>query len=341
VRDLLLIVGLALASSGAVALIGALVLRVMPGRSVLIHVTTLLVVTVASVLAGVIAVAQAIFISAHDLQVLLVVLTAANLASLVVVLAVGRRLGQASMWAAEAQARERQLERRREIVAWVSHDLRTHLAGLRAMTEALEDRVVTAPEAVADYHHRMRVDVDRLSALVDDLFELARIDAGAPRLTMHAVSLGDVVSDAVAMATPMAQAKGVRLVSSPGTYGVVAASEPELGRVFVNLLVNAIRHTPADGVVTVDGGADDSSGWVRVTDSCGGIPEPDLDRVFDVAFRAEAARGRAHDDEVTRSGRGGLGLAIVRGLIAEHNGSVAVANVDGGCRFTVRLPTVN
>jgi signal transduction histidine kinase len=246
VRDLLLIVGLALASSGAVALIGALVLRVMPGRSVLIHVTTLLVVTVASVLAGVIAVAQAIFISAHDLQVLLVVLTAANLASLVVVLAVGRRLGQASMRAAEAQARERQLERsRREIVAWVSHDLRTPLAGLRAMTEALEDRVVTAPDAVADYHHRMRVDVDRLSALVDDLFELARIDAGAPRLTMHAVSLGDVVSDAVAMATPMAQAKGVRLVSSPGTYGVVAASEPELGRVFVNLLVNAIRHTPS------------------------------------------------------------------------------------------------
>jgi signal transduction histidine kinase len=287
-------------------------------------------------------VAQAMFISAHDLQVLLVVLTAASLASLVVVLAVGHRLGQASMWAAEAQARERQLERsRREIVAWVSHDLRTPLAGLRAMTEALEDRVVTAPEAVADYHHRMRVDVDRLSALVDDLFELARIDAGALRLTMHAVSLGDVVSDAVAMATPMAQAKGVRLVSSPGTYGVVAASEPELGRVFVNLLVNAIRHTPADGVVTVDGGADDSSGWVRVTDSCGGIPEPDLDRVFDVAFRAEAARGRAHADEVTRSGRGGLGLAIVRGLVAEHNGSVAVANVDGGCRFAVRLPTVN
>jgi signal transduction histidine kinase len=186
VRDLVLIVGLALASSGAVALIGALVLRVMRGRSVLIHVTTLLVVTVASVLAGVIAVAQAMFISAHDLQVLLVVVTAASLASLVVVLAVGRRLGQASMWAAEAQARERQLERsRREIVAWVSHDLRTPLAGLRAMTEALEDRVVSAPEAVADYHHRMRVEVDRLSALVDDLFELARIDAGALRLTMH------------------------------------------------------------------------------------------------------------------------------------------------------------
>jgi hypothetical protein len=94
VRDLLLIVGLALASSGAVALIGALVLRVMRGRSVLIHVTTLLVVTVASVLAGVIAVAQAMFISAHDLQALLVVLTAASLASLVVVLAVGRRLGR-------------------------------------------------------------------------------------------------------------------------------------------------------------------------------------------------------------------------------------------------------
>jgi signal transduction histidine kinase len=342
VRDVLLMVGLALASSGAVALVGALVLRVMRGRSVLIHVTTLLVVTVASVLAGVLAVAQAMFISRHDLPVLLVVVAAAGLASVAVVLAAGRRLGQASMWAAEAHARERQLEHsRREIVAWVSHDLRTPLAGLRAMTEALEDRVVTDPDAVADYHHRMRVQVDRLSALVDDLFELARIDAGALRLTMHAASLGDVVSDAVATATPMAEAKDVRLVSSPGTYAVVAASEPELGRVIVNLLVNAIRHTPTDGVVTVDGGTDDGSGWVRITDSCGGIPEPDLDRVFDLAFRGEAARSRPHDDEVTPSGGGGLGLAIVRGLVAEHNGSVAVANVDGGCRFTVRLPIAN
>jgi signal transduction histidine kinase len=337
--ELVVMVGLALASSGVVAVIGALVLRMMRGRSVLAHVMTLLGVTVASVLAGVVAVAQAMFISAHDLRVLLIVLGVASLVSLAVVLAAGRRLGQASMWASEAYERERRLERsRREVVAWVSHDLRTPLAGLRAMTEALEDRVVSAPEAVADYHQRMRVEVDRLSALVDDLFELSRIDAGALRLTMHAVSLGDVVSDAVAVATPMAQAKGVRLVSSPGGYGVVAASEPELGRVFVNLLVNAIRHTPADGVVTVDGGTDDSSGWVQVTDGCGGIPERDLERVFDVAFRGEAARGRLPDDEVTRAGRGGLGLAIVRGLVAEHNGSVAVANVDGGCRFTVRLP---
>jgi signal transduction histidine kinase len=338
-RDVVLIVALALASSGVVALIGAFVLRMMRGRSVLAHVSTLLGVTVASVLAGVIAVAQAMFISAHDLRVLLMVLAAAGLVSLAVVLTAGRRLGQASTWAAEARERERRLERsRRQVVAWVSHDLRTPLAGLRAMTEALDDRVVTAPETIADYHHRMRLELDRLSALVDDLFELARIDAGALRLTMHAVSLGDVVSDAVAVATPVAQAKGVRLVSAPGAYGTVAASEPELGRVFVNLLVNAIRHTPTDGVVMVDGGTDDSSGWVRVTDGCGGIPERDLDRVFDVAFRGEAARGRVPDDDLTHSGGGGLGLAIVRGLVAEHNGSVAVANVDGGCRFTVRLP---
>jgi len=338
--DTVVIILLALASSGVVALLGSALLRAMHNRSVTAHVTTLLAVTVASVLAGVVAVAEAMFISTHDLQVLLVVLATASLVSLAVVLVAGRRLARGAMWAAEAAERERRLERsRRDVVAWVSHDLRTPLAGLRAMTEALEDRVVSAPHDVDDYHRRMRVEVDRLSALVDDLFELSRIDAGALSLTLEEVSLGDVVSDAVAVATPVAQAKGVRLVAEPGPYGLVRASEPELGRVFTNLLVNAIRHTPADGVVTVDGGTDDDGGFVRVTDGCGGIPERDLDRVFDAAFRGEVARGRVPEAGTTRvGGGGGLGLAIVRGLVTEHHGQVAVANVPGGCRFTVRLP---
>ncbi len=179
---------------------------------------------------------------------------------------------------------------RRELVAWVSHDLRTPLAGLRAMAEALEDGVVGDPETVADYHRRIRVETDRMAALVDDLFELSRINAGALRLSLESVSLGDVVSDAVASAAPVAAARGVRLVAAETGWPTVQGSEPELSRVVANLLRNAIRHTPSDGTVTLTGGRDAAGGWLAVTDGCGGIPEADLPRVFDVAFRGALAR---------------------------------------------------
>jgi signal transduction histidine kinase len=298
----------------------------------------LLATTVLAVVAGVVAVAQAMFISEHDLEVLLVVLVAAGVVSLALALWSGGRLARASVWAAEARERERRLEEsRRQLVAWVSHDLRTPLAGLRAMAEALEDGVVDDAETVSHYHRRMRVETDRVSGLVDDLFELSRINAGTLHITLENVPLADVVSDAVAAAAPLARAKRVRLEAAPSGYGTVRGSEPELGRVLANLLLNAIRHTPADGVVRVDGGSDGRAGWVAVTDGCGGIPESDLPRVFDVAFRGAAARS-PEDDTVAPTGGGGLGLAIVRGLVDVHDGEVAVANTDGGCRFTVRLP---
>ena len=179
-------------------------------------------------------------------------------------------------------------------------------------------------------------ETDRISGLVDDLFELSRINSGALQVTLHTVPLSDVVSDAVAAAAPVAQAKRVRLEAQPSGYGLVRGSEPELGRVLANLLLNAIRHTPSDGVVRVDGGSDATGGWVTVTDECGGIPESDMPRVFDVAFRGAAAR--SPDPDASPRGGGGLGLAIVRGLVDLHDGDVSVANAAAGCRFTVRLP---
>ena len=150
------------------------------------------------------------------------------------------------------------------------------------------------------------------------------------------MSLGDVVSDAVASATPVAAARGVRLVAAETGWPTVQGSEPELSRVVANLLRNAIRHTPSDGTVTLTGGQDGASGWLAVTDGCGGIPPADLPRVFDVAFRGGSARTPA--TTVGEGGGGGLGLAIVRGLVEAHRGQVAVSNVDGGCRFVVSLP---
>lgn len=332
-RDLAITLAVALTGSLVVVVIGIAVLHwPLRGRSVTAHIVVVLLGTVLAVLGGILSAAWGMFISDHDLKVLVLVVAAAGAVSLGSGLWAGRRLAQASVWAAEARERERRAEAsRRDLVAWVSHDLRTPLAGLRAMTEALEDGVVSDPATVDDYHRRIRVETDRMAGLVDDLFELSRINAGALRLTLAAVSLGDVVSDAVASATPIATANHVRLVAGQADWPTVRGSEPELSRIVANLLRNAIRHTPSDGTVVVTGGRDDVGGWFAVSDGCGGIPEADLPRVFEVAFRGEVAR--------TPGAGGGLGLAIVRGLVDAHRGQVKVGNVDGGCRFVVHLPS--
>ena len=311
--------------------LGVLAHRFLRGASIVWHICLLVAVCVLTVLAGIVAVAQAMFIDEHDLQVLFIVVGVSTVLSLGIGWWAGRRLAAAAMWAEDARAKERAAEaNRRDLVAWVSHDLRTPLAGLRAMSEALEDRVVADPETVAEYHRRIRVETDRMAGLVDDLFELSRITAGALRLHLAQVPLRDVVSDAVALAAPVAAARGVRLVAAQSGWPVVRGSEPELSRIVGNLLLNAVRYTPSDGTVTVTGGRDGDDAWLAVTDACGGIPDADLPRVFDVAFRGEAAR--------TPGSGAGLGLAIVRGLVEAHRGSVAARNVDGGCEFRVRLP---
>lgn len=330
---------LALFPTLLIGAVGWVVLLGLRRRSITTNVSVVVLTAVLAVTAGVVAAASAMFLSSHDLQILLVILGVAGLVSLGNALWLGRRLGAESMWAREARDRERALEAsRRELVAWVSHDLRTPLAGLRAMSEALADGVVSDPSTVEMYHQRLRTETDRMSALVDDLFELSRINAGALQLTLGSVDLGDVVSDAVASASPVAAASGVRLVAEEGAYPAVDASENELSRVLRNLIANAIRHTPADGVVTVAGGADEQGAWLAVADACGGIPEDDLPRVFDVAFRGTRSRTPARATAQEQEGGGGLGLAIARGLVEAHRGEIAVSNTDHGCRFVVRLP---
>jgi signal transduction histidine kinase len=333
VRDVLLILAAALAGALAIGVPGAVLLRLAHRRSITLNVCLLLAITVLAVVAGTVAVAQAMFISSHDLQVLLIVVSMSGTVSLAIGWWLGRRLARAAMWAADAREKERQAEAsRRDLIAWVSHDLRTPLAGLRAMAEALEDGVVVDPVTVAEYHRRVRNEADRMAALVDDLFELSRINAGALRLHFGQVPLGEVVSDAVASAAPLAAARGIRLVSADSGWPTVTASEPELSRIVGNLLLNAIHYTPSDGTITVRAGRDGSGGWLAVADGCGGIAEEDLPRVFDVAFRGEKAR-----TPQSHAG-GGLGLAIVRGLVEAHGGDVAVRNIAGGCEFVVRLP---
>jgi signal transduction histidine kinase len=203
---------------------------------------------------------------------------------------------------------------------------------MRAMTEALEDGIAEDP---ARYHRQIRTEVDRMVRMVDDLFELSRIHAGVLRLSLQPVALGDIVSEALAGADPVARASQVRLGGRVDEGTVVTADPGELSRVVSNLLMNAIRHTPADGVVEVHGQAVAGGVELSVTDGCGGLSPDDMERVFDVAWQGSTAR----TPHAVQHGSGaGLGLAIVKGIVEAHRGRVDVANVAPGCRFVVRLP---
>ena len=357
------------AAAGAVA---DLFLRRARRSGVGVQIAIAALAPVLAVAIGVVWAARGMFIMRHDLWVLWIVLAGAGTAGAVTAVVLGDRVADASRSLgdmarqlgetgttpagardapqelasladelertaarlAEAQERSAASERsRRELVAWVSHDLRTPLAGIRAMVEALEDGVVDDPATVARYHRTMRQEADRLAGLVDDLFELSRIHAGALALDLEHVSLDELVSDAVAGASIAARAKGVVLRGEvPRPAPVVELSTPEMARVVRNLLDNAIRHTPTGGVIVVDARLDDSgAAEVSVRDGCGGIPEADLAQVFETAYRGDAAR-------TPGDGGAGLGLAVARGLVEAHRGHISVRNEGPGCRFTVRLP---
>ena len=248
--------------------------------------------------------------------------------------ALARQLAATQARLAESRSRAQAVEAsRRELVAWVSHDLRTPLSGIRAMVEALEDGVADDAGTVARYYRTIRLETERLAKLVDELFELSRIGAHALRLSPEPASLADLVSDALAGARPAAEAKEISISGrAVGSGPSVALSTPEFGRALRNLLDNAIRHTPPGGQVKIDAGYEGSSATVTVHDSCGGIPADELERVFEVAYRGDAARGR------DGGGGAGLGLAIARGLIEAQRGEIAVQNQGAGCAFTVRMP---
>jgi signal transduction histidine kinase len=233
---------------------------------------------------------------------------------------------------AESRARERAAEQsRQELVSFMSHDLRTPLAGLRALAEGLEDGVITdVPRAIS----QLRATAARMSVLVDDLFALSRVQGAREAKPQTMVSLAELVSDVASESAAPAGSQGVRLeVDLPdGDRLAVLGSSDDLARALANLTTNAIRHTDAGRVVRLEGRrTDDNHVHVAVLDGCGGIPEGSLSRVFDAGWRGTSAR--SGDD-----GGAGLGLAIARGVIESHDGEISVRNVEGGCRFEVTLP---
>ncbi|MDX3641293.1 HAMP domain-containing sensor histidine kinase [Streptomyces sp. MB09-02B] len=365
-RDTLLIALFAFLGAVAAGLLGAVALWLLRRRSLIASLTVVAAVAVTAMLAGTLAVAWAMFLSSHDLWVVTTVVAMAAVVSLATALLLGRwvvarsralqlaarsfgdggsftapvgpataelallsaELAATSAKLTESRQRERALESsRRELVAWISHDLRTPLAGLRAMAEALEDGVAADP---ARYLTQIRTEVERLNGMVGDLFELSRIHAGALALTPARVSVYDLVGDALAGVYPLAHEHGVRLVGDRVEPLPVEVDGREMSRVLGNLLVNAIRRTPADGTVMVAAERSPEGVLLSVSDGCGGIPEEDLPRVFDTGWRGTHAR--------TPPAGAGLGLAIVRGIVEAHQGRTTVRNIPGGCRFEVVLP---
>jgi len=371
-RDALVLVGVAAAAGLAATALGAALLHALRGHAFSTQVTIVGFTAVLAVAGGAVAAAGAMLLVSTDVRPLLLMIATAGSVGTLVAVGLSRRVGEQSRLlegyardlaegvvpdeemvgirefdalAAElrdtaerleqARARERAMDQaRRELVSWVSHDLRTPLSGIRAITEALEDGVVTDDATVARYYATLRTETDRLSVLVDDLFVLSRISAGVLSLELEEADLSQLVSDALAAAGPVAEAKGVRLSGhTPAPLPPVPLATPELLRVLGNLIDNAIRETPPGGEVQVSAGVGEKHAFVEVCDTCGGIPADEVDRVLETGFRGTAARTPR-----SGGGGGGLGLAIARGLVEAHSGSLTVANREGGCAFRVQLP---
>lgn len=315
--------------------LGGAVIWLTRRRSAMTLIMSTVLIAVVSTAVGVAVAVNRMFISSHDTDVLAaVILTSAVVAGLSGVL-VSRHVSKLIARHAQAAAAldtERALElNRRDLVAWMSHDLRSPLAGIRAMAEALEDAVVTDEQTVALYYRNIRGESERLTVMVDDLFELSRLHSGALTLTRKRITLADVVAQAVPSMSALAATKRVHLTGEVPDVSV-DVDVREITRVLANLLANAIRHTPEGGEVTVSGGVDRAVAYLSVDDECGGIPTADLPRVFDVAFRGTAARTPSGDSGA------GLGLAIARGIMEAHGGWIDVTNLTAGCRFTVTVP---
>ena len=230
----------------------------------------------------------------------------------------------------ESHERERVIEsQRRDLITAVSHDLRTPLASLRAMVEAIDDEVVTDPDTLGRYAGEMRRSVNQLVAMVDDLFELTQLDAGAVEAETRHASVEEVVRSAVAAVEMQADAKGLSLVAELHGTNELRCS-PRVARVLQNLLVNAVRHTPVDGTVRIDAARHPDTLEVAVEDTGEGIGADDLARVFEPFFRGDEARS---------GGGSGLGLALAKRIVEALGGRITAASTpDVGSRFAIELP---
>lgn len=327
-------------------------------------------ITVALVTVGVGAVAGLMFVSAHDalIMALLLVFAGGLIAYAASVLAGGvmsdiqavrdgvRAVGEgrrdieihthgrdelAELATAAnrmaSQLADREAERdlaegaRRDLIAAVSHDLRTPLTSLRLLADAIEDDLVDV-ETRRSYVGQMSVHIASLSALVDDLFELSRLEAGDIQWTMRQVALNELIEETVEAMRPHAERSMVAVIAELNGGLAPARANPEkLQRVLFNLIHNAIRHTPADGSVTVAAESNGAQVEIEVADTGEGVSPEERERAFEPFFRG--GEGGARGGEGT-----GLGLTICRAIVEAHGGRIWIADSAVGARVRFSLP---
>lgn len=372
--DVLLIVLTCLLVAACVAALTLVLLRVLRRRSFRAQLMLVASAGVVAMAASVVAISLEMYISTHDLTVLLAVIAVSLILGLATAWVVARAMrssfdrlsasldevGRGGVIVAEqggsrelddlsaqlaevsgkVDAASAELERldsaRRRFFAWISHDLRTPLTAVRALAESIEEGAADAPERFAG---QVRVQVDTMSRMVDDLFELSTLTCGAVQLQTQQVDLLDVVSDAVADVAAAAARHGVRIVERGVGAHVLWADPHQLGRIIVNLLTNAIRHAPRGTEIVISATEIDRNRLVLgILDHGAGVAVEDLDRMFDVGWREDAARTAPTDRDGVASGAG-LGLSIARGLARAHGGEVFAERTDEGFRMNVLLPS--
>ena len=229
--------------------------------------------------------------------------------------------------------KQRELESlRKDLIAWVSHDLQTPLASMRAILEALSDGMVEEPETVKRYLNTAQRDVRSLSALIDDLFQMAQLDAGGIPLEKENASLADLISDTLEFFSELASRQNITLDGwADSNVDPVLMDTQRIGRVLNNLIGNALRHTPAGGRVDVRAKRSGLGVEVTVRDLGEGIRPEDLPKIFESFYRGEKSRSRA-------TGGAGLGLAISRGIIQAHGGEIKVESQPGDTCFVFTIP---
>jgi len=221
---------------------------------------------------------------------------------------------------------------RRDLIAWIGHDLQTPLASIRAIIEALADGMVDDPETIHRYLRTAKKDVRSLSLLIDDLFQMAQLDAGGLTIHKEMNSISDIVSDTIESFSEKAQRQGVQLEGevAPGIdHFYLDASR--ISRVFNNLVTNALRHTPSGGVIKIYVKPSSGNAFIEVRNNGEKIPPEDLPFLFERFYRGEKSRSRA-------TGGSGLGLAISKGFVEAHGGTIGVESRPEGTRFYFTLP---
>jgi signal transduction histidine kinase len=233
--------------------------------------------------------------------------------------------------ASEESARDQSEAARRHLVAAASHDLRTPITSLQLLAAAIDDDLVDGPTR-RDYVRRMLTHIEALSALIDDLFELSRLEAGDINWTLEQVAMGQLVSETVDAMRVQAEARGIAVTADlPDKLALVRANPEKLQRVLFNLIQNAIRHSPSDGTIVVRAQMHSDRVEVEVEDHGDGIAPSDRERVFDAFYRGGS--------EAPRSTSGaGLGLAVARAIIDAHGGRIWLPSSTVGTRVRFSVP---